>query len=247
MPQTLTPESCPQKHACISDAKLRANRENAQHSTGPTTSAGLERSSKNALKSGLTGKSVLLPSDDPELYAQHLERLHSELKPAGELELQLVQRIADAQWRLNRIPELERNLYKLGRLQFAYLFENEPQEDRPGLIQAHTAIAFQSQFKNFSIQEMRIRRGYTHDLDELKSLQSQRGKIESDHDLLGKWPAPWPGGRKNGFEFAKEGEEPIQYIPQLIVTTTCDGKDDYCLREASKPSIKTNDCYSEDR
>ncbi len=199
----------------ISEAKLRANRENALHSTGPVTRSGLEKSSRNALKTGLTGDTVLLPDDDAEQYRLHIQLLKAELKPVGELELQLVQRLADAHWRLNRIPTLERNIFKYGGVQFAALFENESPEDRADLIQAHTLIVFQTQFKNFSIQEARIRRGYNQDLQELKSLQSQRGKLESNHDLLGKWPAPWPGGRKTGFEFANNQEEGI--VPQKIM------------------------------
>ena len=40
----------------ISDARLAANRANAQKSTGPSSSEGKATSSKNALKTGLTGR-----------------------------------------------------------------------------------------------------------------------------------------------------------------------------------------------
>jgi hypothetical protein len=205
----------------ISDAQLQANRANAQLSCGPVTPAGKAKSSLNALKTGLTGQTVLLPTDDPDLYREHVDRLHAELKPVGELESQLVQRIADAQWRLNRIPVLERNLYKLGRFEFVALFENESPEDRADLIQAHTALVFQKQFQNLSIQENRIRRGYEKDLNELKSLQSQRGKLESDDKLLAKWPAPWPGGRKTGFEFPNVEEDAASaWTPMEVVCSS---------------------------
>ncbi len=48
----------------ISETKLKANRENATHSTGPKTEEGKKISSHNALKTGLTGRTVLLPTDD---------------------------------------------------------------------------------------------------------------------------------------------------------------------------------------
>jgi hypothetical protein len=188
-----------------SPAQCRANRENAQKSTGPRSTEAREKSSRNALKTGLTGNTVLLPTDDPELYRAHVQHHHDELCPAGQLETQLVQRIADAQWRLNRIPTLEANLYKYGRFQFASLFESEPDpEDRAALIQAHTRLTFQKEFSNLSIQENRIRRGYEKDLNELKALQSQRGKLAEDTAIFRRWPAPWPGGRKTGFEFSEE-------------------------------------------
>jgi hypothetical protein len=47
----------------ISEAKLAANRANAAHSTGPTTGEGQQRSSLNAMKHGLTGRTVLLPRE----------------------------------------------------------------------------------------------------------------------------------------------------------------------------------------
>src|ERR1700685_925086 len=50
----------------ISEAKLRANRENALRSTEPVTRTGLEKSSKNGLKTGLSGATVLLPTEDLE-------------------------------------------------------------------------------------------------------------------------------------------------------------------------------------
>ena len=56
----------------ISPARLAANRANAQRSTGPTSPTGKATSSKNALKTALTGRTVLLPEDDAERYERHL-------------------------------------------------------------------------------------------------------------------------------------------------------------------------------
>jgi hypothetical protein len=47
-----------------SDTKIRANRRNAQRSSGPRTAAGKQRSRQNARKHGL---SVPLDTDDPEI------------------------------------------------------------------------------------------------------------------------------------------------------------------------------------
>src|SRR5947209_7633537 len=103
--------------------RLAANRANAQLSTGPTTSEGKAKSSLNAVKTGLTGRTVLLPSEDAALYEAHVERFQRELQPVGEREAQLVQNLADTQWRLNRIPGLEFGLFALGRKCYADQFE----------------------------------------------------------------------------------------------------------------------------
>ena len=107
----------------ISEAKLTANRANAQLSSGPRTAAGKAVSSMNAVKTGLTGRTVLLPSDDAEAYRNHLAAYEKEFKPVGLREFELVQSLADIQWRLQRIPGLEMAIYARGREEFAEQFE----------------------------------------------------------------------------------------------------------------------------
>src|SRR6266567_1391555 len=51
--------------------RAEINRTNAQNSTGPRTEAGKQRSSVNALRHGLTGQTVVLPSDDLAAYERH--------------------------------------------------------------------------------------------------------------------------------------------------------------------------------
>src|SRR5260370_14261733 len=95
-------------------ARTGGNRENASHSTGPKTEAGKQRSSLNALRHGLTGHTIVLPTEDMAAYKRFTERFFDDLKPIGILEEQLVQNLADTSWRLNRIPALENNLLALG-------------------------------------------------------------------------------------------------------------------------------------
>ena len=49
-----------------SSAQLAANAANAQHSTGPRTSEGKNRSSQNASKHGLTAREVVIPPGEQE-------------------------------------------------------------------------------------------------------------------------------------------------------------------------------------
>src|ERR1700745_720195 len=103
-------------------AQIAANQENARFSTGPTSDAGKARSSRNAVKTGLTGHTVLLPGDDAALYEAHLAQFMTRHAPATEKERNLVQSLADTEWRLLRIPSLEMSVYALGRLEFSELF-----------------------------------------------------------------------------------------------------------------------------
>ena len=70
-----------------SQLQNEANRRNAGHSYGPNTAEGKAASSKNSLKHGLLSRSVLLPDEDAEAFAQLGERLMAALNPVGELEL----------------------------------------------------------------------------------------------------------------------------------------------------------------
>src|ERR1700693_3533092 len=83
------------------------NRANSEHSTGPRTAQGKQRSSLNALRHGLTGHVVVLPTEDQAAYESHLTRFVDQFQPKGALEDQLVQSLGDTTWRLNRVPAIE--------------------------------------------------------------------------------------------------------------------------------------------
>jgi hypothetical protein len=156
------------------EAKRNANRANAQFSTGPRTEQGKAKSSLNAVKTGLTGRTVLLPTEDAQAFQQHIARYLAQYKPEGDQEKELTQSLADAQWRLNRIPVLEQGIYALGYREFASEFENEDPTLRKALIETKTYLAYQRQLNNLSIQESRLRRRYDKDLAELTKLQQAR-------------------------------------------------------------------------
>jgi hypothetical protein len=161
-------------------AQLSANKANAQLSAGPTSADGKAKSSLNALKTGLTGRTVLLPSDDAALYEQHLARFIAEWKPSNEPEKALVQSIADTGWRLQRIPALEMGIYALGRVQFANLFEDQDPTLRPALIEAHIYLTHHRQLNNLSIQEGRLRRQREKDLAALAEMKKANAAQRSE-------------------------------------------------------------------
>ena len=173
--ETLTAEYEAQKATLL---QLQANRRNAQLSSGPKSPEGKAVSSRNALKTGLTGKTVLLPNEDAALYEHHVESFHHELNPSGDREHALVQSIADAHWRLARIPSLEFGIYALGRLQFAEEFASHPPAAAAALIEAKTFLTYQRQLNNLSIQEARLRRQCEKDTAELAKLQQLRAEAE---------------------------------------------------------------------
>ncbi len=162
----------------VSEAKLTANRANAQLSTGPRTTQGKTVSSMNAVKTGLTGRTVLLPSDDVEAYQQHLAAYEAEYKPLGLRERELVQSLADIQWRLQRIPGLEMAIYARGRDEFAGQFEELEPAARAARIDLETFLQHQKPLRNLQIQEGRLQRQRQKDMAELCELQQERRQAE---------------------------------------------------------------------
>jgi hypothetical protein len=162
-------------HPPLSDARLNANRANAQHSSGPRSETGKAKSSLNALKTGLTGQTVVLPTDDLAAYQAHLNRHFAKYSPATDDEHTLVQSIADTEFRLLRIAPLEAGIFSLGHREFANDFADETNPaTRAGLIQAKIAIHYRRDLNNLAIQERRLRNHREKDIAKLEGLQQSR-------------------------------------------------------------------------
>src|SRR5690348_2945614 len=143
-------------------------------STGPRSEEGRAKSSLNAVKTALTGRTILLPSDDVAEYERHLAAYAEEFAPVGLLETNLVQSIADTDWHLRRIPALESALFAKGRIEFAELFNEQDLAARPHLIDAHTFITYEKQIRNLQLQEARLARRREKEIAELRKLQAER-------------------------------------------------------------------------
>jgi hypothetical protein len=154
-----------------SETQIAANRLNSQLSSGPKTEVGKAKSSHNAVKSALTGQTVLLPTDDVPAYqklAQSLIDLH---RPATYEEEILVQSLTDTEWRLRRIPGLESAIYALGRIE-----STDPVPEH--LIDVQIYLKYERHLKNLSIQEARLRRMYEKDAARLRTIQAEHKEAQ---------------------------------------------------------------------
>ena len=166
--------------SAISEAKLAANRANAQLSTGPKTEAGKAKVSLNAVKTGLSGRTVLLPTDDVAAYEAMIARFTGRWRPANEEERLLVQSLADIDWRMQRIPVLEYGIYAMGEEQFAEEFTSESDPNiRRSRIQTKTFFTHHKKLLSLQSQDARLRRQREQDEARLRELQRQRQAEES--------------------------------------------------------------------
>src|SRR5581483_5832912 len=110
-----------------SEAKLAANRANAQKSIGPKSEEGKSRSSRNSFKHGLYSKQLVLPGEDPTALDQLRADLRAEHQPINTTEEILVNEMAEQYWRIRRFrryevtawetPDPDRSLKLLAQIQ----------------------------------------------------------------------------------------------------------------------------------
>jgi hypothetical protein len=146
--------------------QIDANRANAQHSTGPRTEEGKQKSSLNALRHGLTGQIVIMPTDDLQAYRRHLDSFNKEYYPEGATEEHLVQSLADTSWRLNRVAALESNVLSLG------VTSDDPLKNAMAIAEA---LASQTKaLANLSMHTQRLSRQFERTVNQLRALQQER-------------------------------------------------------------------------
>jgi hypothetical protein len=136
--------------------RAATNRANSQHSTGPRTEPGKQRSSHNALRHSLTARTAVLPTEDPEAYQRHIQQFLDEYQPTTATEIQLVHEIANTAWRLNRIPFLEAELFSQAP---------NPQSQIPLLA-------------TLGLHNSRLSRQFQKTIDQLRAIQDERRRLE---------------------------------------------------------------------
>ena len=189
--------------------RAEINRQNAAHSRGPITPAGKRRVSLNALRHGLTGQTVVLPSEDLAAYQKHCGEFHTDLKPQGLFESKCVQTIADTYWRLERIQALENNLFTLAAHQHDELHPH-PLIDG-ALAQAKSLDDNADLLNRLSLYEQRLHRTLEKAKIELKQLQKERAEARDKaleqaakiSMLKAALKKPWQP-RDDGFEFSPQ-------------------------------------------
>jgi hypothetical protein len=151
--------------------RATVNRSNSQHSTGPRTPAGKLRSSFNALTHGLTGGTVLLPTEDAATHRRHTQEFFDEYDPQTPTEKQLLQELIDTSWRINRVPGLEAEVLSRAT--------NPPTPEAAiefDIVDAHLAI------DKLALYSHRLSRQFHKTLDQLRDIQAER-RTKEERDL----------------------------------------------------------------
>ena len=158
----------------MSQSRSEAARINGAKSKGPITPEGRARSSRNSLRHGLLAEHVLLPHEDKAHYDQVRDSYIESFQPADQPQLDLVETIAAARWRLNRLVDMEATILEkemlLRRQDMAKIFKTISEAEKLAWVFDHMA----NNGKGLQLllrYEGQLNRTYDRALKQLQSLQ----------------------------------------------------------------------------
>ncbi len=212
----------------MSQSNLADEMSSQSRSTGPRTPEGKTVSSQNALKTALTGRTVLLPADDAELYESHISAFRNEWKPAGQRETILVQSLADVTWRVERIASFEAAIFAKGRAFFADSYPDESPAVRKQLIELDIYQSNERELRNLALYEGRLRRQRDRDTAELRLLQAERHRLEEEAKEMA----------ARAYQQAKEANQPFDPAALGFVFSTPEIESFIALRNLTKSADK---------
>ncbi|HUB77665.1 MAG TPA: hypothetical protein VMB03_02660 [Bryobacteraceae bacterium] len=90
--------------------QIAANRRNSQKSTGPRSEDGKARSARNALKTGIEAKSMIIRGESKDDLDELTAEYYHHYRPATPAERMLVDTLIDCEWHLRRFRAIDTQL-----------------------------------------------------------------------------------------------------------------------------------------
>jgi hypothetical protein len=169
-----------------SNLRSETARINGAKSRGPVSAEGLAKSSRNALKHGLTSISmIILDTEDPDEFDRLLNDFFARYQPAGPAEQDLVEEMVAARWRSLLNSEILAQLAKIvttdAGIQLAFAFRSLSDDSH--------ALSLVSRY------ESRLQRTYDRAYRLLRDLQQSRPPVQPTDSEPS--PAPDPAPTEN--------------------------------------------------
>jgi hypothetical protein len=161
-----------------SDARVRANRRNAQNSTGPKTAEGKTRSALNATRHGILSQVIHLPEEEMNSYNEFTERYVASLAPVGVVETELANACADLQFHLHRLAAAEHNLFAIGHDEQGERWNTGHPESHAALTMAETLRRADNPLALLTLYESRLNRRFLQTVRQLRDIQADRREQE---------------------------------------------------------------------
>jgi len=174
-----------------SSKKSATARANGAKSHGPATAEGRARSSQNALRHGLAVRdaalptvSVVLDDESPADFQRLLDSYLDEFAPTSPLEVELIETMVSARWRLRRLANIETTLLANEMETTVDDIHNFFADvDREPTVEDHLAYAFKLLAGGASLHllnryEGTIGRSYARAFKQLQLLRSLRVRVQ---------------------------------------------------------------------
>ncbi len=151
------------------------NKLNAMNSTGPKTEAGKEKVKLNAVRHGLTGKTLILKSEEKEEFEALRLSLVEHWGPVNDHERNLVDELARETWRLDRVRMAEAGM--LNHMMEKAAEFHPDSEDHLGII--FSDPVFEKKLSLFLRYQGAIERSYNRIHKEVTQVITERRKSEA--------------------------------------------------------------------
>lgn len=211
----------------ISNAQLKANRENAKKSTGPTSEDGKNKSRMNGRKHGFTGQVLIETEEEHEAFVAFSNSYLEELAPVGIIETDLAHAIVIAAWRRHRTAAGENNYLSLRLAAEGNRVRTPHAQVHTAFMHADTLFERSKDFCNIALYEQRLTNTYQKNMKLFLEMKENRllnqtlvepkamasgASSQPDYQQHEEAEPSTTSGR-NGFAFSNE-EAPMQPEPE---------------------------------
>jgi hypothetical protein len=160
-----------------SQLKIDTARTNGAKSKGPQTPGTRARSSANSTRHGLTAYHIIIDGESEEEYQCLFDSYISHFQPATDVEMELVEAMAAARWRLRRLLAIESNFLEMEIVRQQKKIDREFKDfsDRERLAFVFQKMADQDNSLSLVVRyEGMLNRAHDKAFKQLHLLQSER-------------------------------------------------------------------------
>ncbi len=202
----------------FSIARMISARANGAKSPGPSTPQAKAAIAFNAIKHGLTAKSVLLPGEDPAALKVLADTLLDAHQPATDEEFLIFEELVANKWRIRRMWESEQSLVRVEMLRQKQAVEAEFQGAESDVLYAVALQKLTDDSKalaHIHRQEVRYTRAADRALDQLRIAQTLRREQETvENSHTPENPAPVEPTNTNETNNLETADTKIQNNPK---------------------------------
>lgn len=159
-------------------------------SGGPRTAEGKARSSRNAMRHGLTAQTLVLNHEDASEFADFRQCYIDTFQPANFLEAELVDEMVKAKWRLKRASLYEKLAIDTQHARLRKIYSDDDVTETIKIGAVSKAAEVSSFVRNLPRYESRLERAYYRALNKLLDLRAKNLSFGELQPTLETLPAP---------------------------------------------------------